>query len=138
MDRPFTVAELDHVVVRCADQARSLDFYTRILGLTEERRLDVIGLVQLRAGLSLVDLVPADAPLAFEQRNVDHFCLGVAAGDMEALARWLAAEGVTLIGEPTPRYGAHGTGLSLYVNDPDGNVVELKQLPDGVSSPARS
>ena len=62
MDRPFRVAELDHVVVRCRDQARSLEFYTRLLGLAEERRLEAIGLIQLRAGASMVDLVPADPP----------------------------------------------------------------------------
>ena len=127
--RPLRVAELDHVVVRCADQARTLDFYTRVLGLVEERRLDAIGLVQLRAGRSLVDLVPADAPPSFGERNVDHFCLGVEVEGMDALVRYLAAEGVAMLGEPTERYGAHGVGLSLYVNDPEGNVVELKQMP---------
>jgi glyoxylase I family protein len=128
-ERPLRVAELDHVVVRCTDQVRTLDFYTRILGLTEERRLEVIGLIQLRAGAGLVDLVPAEAPPAFEQRNVDHFCLGVETEDMDALVRWLGAQGVTVMGDPMPRYGARGMGLSVYVNDPEGNVVELKQIP---------
>ena len=79
MTRPFRVAELDHVVVRCRDQARSLEFYTRLLGLAEERRLEAIGLIQLRAGASLVDLVPADPPPTDTGRNVDHYCLGVGA-----------------------------------------------------------
>lgn len=127
--RPLRVAEIDHVVVRCADLPRTLAFYTRVLGLPEERRLDAIGLVQLRAGRSLVDLVPADTPPAFGERNVDHFCLAVDVADMDVLVRYLAAEGVTMLGEPTERYGAHGSGPSLYVNDPEGNVVELKQLP---------
>jgi len=130
MDRPLRVAELDHLVVRCRDQAQSLDFYTRILGLAEERRLDAIGLIQLRAGASMVDLVPADPPPTQEGRNVDHFCLGVEAKDMEALAAWLKGERVEVLGDPTPRYGARGNGLSIYVLDPDGNIVELKQLPD--------
>ena len=129
MDRPFVVAELDHVVVRCRDQARALDFYGRVLGLVEERRLDAIGLIQLRAGASLVDLVPADPPPTSEGRNVDHFCLGVVAADMEALVRYLRAAEVLVLGEPTERYGARGTGLSVYVLDPDGNIVELKQAP---------
>jgi catechol 2,3-dioxygenase-like lactoylglutathione lyase family enzyme len=130
MDRPLRVEELDHVVVRCHDQAQSLDFYGRILGLVEERRLDAIGLIQLRAGRSMVDLVPADAPPAQETRNMDHFCLGISTTDMEALTRWLATQNVTVLGEPTPRYGAHGTGLSIYILDPDGNTVELKQLAE--------
>jgi catechol 2,3-dioxygenase-like lactoylglutathione lyase family enzyme len=129
MDRPFRVEELDHVVVRCHDQARSLDFYGRVLGLVEERRLDAIGLIQLRAGRSMVDLVPAETPPSQEARNVDHVCLGIATADMEALVRWLGEQGVTVLGEPAPRYGARGTGLSVYVLDPDGNIVELKQLP---------
>ena len=129
MERPLRVEELDHVVIRCRDQARSLDFYTRILGLTEERRIEAIGLVQLRAGASMIDLVPADPPPTHEGRNVDHFCLGVDAEDMAAVAGWLRTEGVEVLGEPTERYGARGTGLSLYVLDPDGNIVELKQVP---------
>lgn len=131
MERPFQVEELDHVVVRCRDQARALAFYTGVLGLPEERRLDALGLIQLRAGRSLVDLVPADPPPTHEGRNVDHFCLGVRVADMGVLVAYLQAQGVTLLGDPMPRYGAHGTGPSLYVLDPDGNVVELKALPPG-------
>jgi glyoxylase I family protein len=129
MERPLRVVELDHVVVRCRDQARSLDFYVRVLGCPEERRIETIGLVQLRAGASMIDLVPADPPPCQETRNVDHFCIGVAAADMEAVAAWLRGEGVEVLGEPTERYGARGIGSSLYVLDPDGNIVELKQLP---------
>ncbi len=129
MTRPLRVAELDHVVLRCRDQVRSLDFYTRVLGLAEERRIEAIGLIQLRAGASMLDLVPADPPSTHEGRNVDHFCLGVDAADMEALVRWLRAQGVEVLGEPAARYGARGMGLSVYVLDPDGNIVELKQRP---------
>jgi glyoxylase I family protein len=131
MDRPFRVTELDHVVVRCRDQARSLEFYTGVLGLPEERRLEAIGLIQLRAGASLVDLVPADPPPAEAGRNVDHYCLGVDTPDMDALVRYLRGAGVEVLGDPMPRYGARGTGLSVYVLDPDGNIVELKQMPRG-------
>jgi glyoxylase I family protein len=130
-ERPFRVAELDHVVVRCRDQAKSLAFYTGVLGLTEERRLDVIGLIQLRAGASLVDLVPADPPPTHEGRNVDHFCLGIDAADVDALVAWLRDAGVEMLGDPMPRYGARGMGPSVYVLDPDGNVVELKPTPAG-------
>jgi glyoxylase I family protein len=136
--RPLRVVELDHVVVRCSDQARTLDFYSRVLGLVEERRLEAIGLIQLRAGASLVDLIPADAPPAFEARNVDHFCLGVETDDMQALVRYLTAAGVTVMGEPTERYGARGMGLSVYVNDPEGNVVELKQVARAPGEPGRA
>ncbi|TMB16476.1 MAG: VOC family protein [Deltaproteobacteria bacterium] len=127
VERPLRVVELDHVVVRCRDQLRSLDFYTRVLGLTEERRLDAIGLIQLRAGASMVDLVPADPPPTDAGRNVDHFCLGIEANDMDRLVRYLREQSVEVLGDPMPRYGARGMGLSVYVLDPDGNIVELKQ-----------
>src|SRR5438093_1438116 len=123
------VAEIDHVVIRCRDQARALDFYTRVLGLREERRLDAIGLIQLRAGAGMIDLVPADPPPSHEGRNVDHVCLGVDTPDMAVLVRWLRAEGVEVLGDPAERYGARGMGLSVYVLDPDGNIIELKQRP---------
>lgn len=129
MERPLRVEELDHVVIRCRDQARSLDFYTRVLGLSEERRIEAIGLIQLRAGRSMIDLVPADPPPTHEGRNVDHVCLGVDAPDLAALGRYLREQGVDVLGDPAERYGARGMGLSIYVLDPDGNVVELKQSP---------
>jgi catechol 2,3-dioxygenase-like lactoylglutathione lyase family enzyme len=126
-----SVEELDHVVLRCRDVARALVFYTGILGLSEERRIEAIGLVQLRAGRSMLDLVPADPPPpAPGTGNVDHLCLAIAGTDMAELARHLAAHDVEVLGEPTPRYGARGMGLSLYVRDPEGNVVELKAPPD--------
>jgi catechol 2,3-dioxygenase-like lactoylglutathione lyase family enzyme len=129
MERPLRVAEIDHVVIRCRDRSRALDFYTRVLGLTEERRLEAIGLIQLRAGDGMIDLVPADPPPTHEGRNVDHVCLGVDAGDMGALVEYLREQGVEVLGEPAERYGARGTGLSVYVLDPDGNIIELKQRP---------
>src|SRR5438128_248609 len=129
MDRPLRVAEIDHVVIRCRDQTRALDFYTRVLGLSEERRLEAIGLIQLRAGAGMIDLVPADPPPSHEGRNVDHVCLGVDTPDMAALVRYLREQGVEVLGEPAERYGARGMGLSVYVLDPDGNIIELKQRP---------
>lgn len=127
--RPFRVGELDHVVLRCIDQQRALEFYTDILGLIEERRIERIGLIQLRAGQSMLDLVPAQ-DVAKAGRNVDHFCLGVAAPDFDALLAYLRGRGVELVGEPGMRYGARGMGRSVYIRDPEGNVVELKQMPD--------
>jgi glyoxylase I family protein len=129
VEAPFKVAELDHVVLRCRDQARALDFYTRVLGLVEERRIEQIGLIQLRAGQSMLDLVPERHPRSEEALNVDHFCLGIEARDLGEVTRHLRQHGVEVMGEPAMRYGARGMGLSVYVRDPEGNVVELKQLP---------
>ena len=129
MNIPLRVAELDHVVLKCRDQARMVDFYTRILGLREERRIEAMGLIQLRAGASMVDLVPATTPRVESGVNVDHFCLGIEAADMQAAAHYLRDNGVEVAGEPAARYGARGMGVSIYIRDPEGNVVELKQMP---------
>jgi glyoxylase I family protein len=127
-DRPFRVGELDHVVLRCVDQKRALEFYTAVLGLAEERRIEKIGLIQLRAGQSMIDLVPAESG-ARDGRNVDHICLGIEVENFEGLLAYLRKRGVEIVGEPGTRYGARGMGLSVYVRDPEGNVVELKQIP---------
>jgi glyoxylase I family protein len=119
------VTGLDHVVLRCRDQARMLAFYADVLGLVEERRIEAIGLVQLRAGRSLVDFVPG-TPAGYEGANVDHVCLEIAPVAMEEVVRELAARSVETIGDPMVRYGATGNGPSLYLRDPEGNVVELK------------
>lgn len=123
------VAELDHVVLRCRVLERTLDFYTRLLGLSEERRIAQLGLVQLRAGRCMIDLIPATHPRVEDGANVDHICLGIEARDLAAVAAQLRQSGVEVLGEPAQRYGARGMGLSLYVRDPEGNVVELKQIP---------
>ena len=124
---------LDHVVLRVRDVARAKRFYCDVLGCVTERELAELGLYQLRAGAHLIDLVDVDAPLGRaggpapgdEARNVDHFALQVAPFDPEAIRSHLAAHGVEA-GDVAQRYGAEGTGPSLYIRDPDGNVVELK------------
>ncbi|MBW4051702.1 MAG: VOC family protein [Proteobacteria bacterium] len=123
----FQITGIDHVVVRTADPARALAFYRDVLGLVVEREQPEIGLVQLRAGRSLIDLIPADpAAMADPDRpNIDHFALGVAPFGEAALRAYLTAKQVPIV-EAGLRYGAGGEGLSLYVRDPDGNKVELK------------
>lgn len=124
---------LDHVVLRVADMGAALHFYQEVLGCREERRLEPLGLVQLRAGASLIDLVAVDSPLGRaggppagpDGHNLDHFSLRIEPFDAEALAAHLRAHGVDP-GDVAERYGAEGSGPSMYVRDPDGNVVELK------------
>ncbi len=133
---PFELLGLDHLVLRVRDEARMLDFYTRVLGCREERRLPELGLVQLRAGRALIDFVRVDGPLGraggaapgAEARNVDHFCLRIEPFDGDALKAHLLANGVAM-GKIETRYGADGYGPSLYLPDPEGNTVELKGPP---------
>ena len=129
MASPVKIAEIDHVVFTCRDQKNMLDFYTRVIGLVEERRIDQIGLIQLRAGRSMIDLVPAQADSAHKSKNVDHVCLGIETPDLSSIAQYLRENSVEVIGEPATRYGARGAGLSIYIHDPEGNVIELKQMP---------
>jgi glyoxylase I family protein len=132
------IREIDHLVLRVIDLDRMLRFYCEVLGCSVERREDEIGLVQLRAGRSLIDLVPVDGKLGRaggaapgrEARNLDHFCFRVEPFDETSIRRHLGAQGVE-VGPVASRYGAEGKGPSVYVTDPEGNVVELKGPPGG-------
>ena len=126
---PFALQGLDHIVLRVADMARAIAFYTDVIGAAEERRIESIGLVQMRAGRSLIDLVPLPEGQDTGGGNVEHFALTISPFDADALARHLAAHGIDC-GPVERRYGAEGFGPSVYIDDPDGNVVELKGPPE--------
>jgi glyoxylase I family protein len=127
------LGEIDHVVLRAIDMEVMRRFYCDVLGCREERRQDEIGLVQLRAGASLIDLVVVNgklgrhggAPPGREGHNMDHLCLRVDNYDEQAILAHLEAHDVR-IGELGSRYGAKGEGPSIYLYDPQGNMVELK------------
>ncbi|WP_211453204.1 VOC family protein [Collimonas antrihumi] len=130
------IREIDHLVLRVTDLDRMLGFYCDALGCSIDRRVDSIGLVQLRAGSAMLDLVPVDGKLGSaggaapgkEGRNLDHFCFRVEPFDEAAIRAHLAANGVAA-GELASRNGAEGEGPSIYITDPEGNVVELKGPP---------
>lgn len=128
-DIPVTVTGLDHVVLRVGDMDRSIAFYGTVLGCPVERRLESIGLVQLRAGTSMIDLVPCPSGET-PGRNVDHYAVRIAKMDPAAITAHLEKHGVAA-GSVQRRYGAEGYGSSIYITDPDGNTVELKGPPEG-------
>ena len=130
------IKQLDHVVLRVTNLQAMLHFYTDIIGCPVEKVQEELGLYQLRAGTGLIDLVPIDGPLGRkggaapgkEARNLDHFCLGVEPYDADAIIAHLKRHGL----DPGPvesRYGAEGQGPSIYLQDPEGNTVELKGPP---------
>ena len=135
--RPFEIRQIDHIVLRVRDVDAMQAFYCNVLGCSVERRQDGIGLLQLRAGGSLIDLVGVEGKLgrmggaapAAEGRNLDHLCLRVEPFDRDAIVAHLQAHGVRL-GEFGSRYGAEGEGPSQYLFDPEDNMVELKGPPD--------
>lgn len=136
MSVPFRLRQLDHVVLRVRDVAAMRRFYCEVLGCTPELDQPALGLFQLRAGASLIDLVDVDGKLGrsggaapgSEGHNMDHFCLAVDGYDEAAIIAHLEAHGAK-VGDTGSRYGAEGEGPSIYLFDPEGNVVELKGPP---------
>jgi glyoxylase I family protein len=131
------IRDIDHLVLRVIDLDRMLRFYCDALGCSVALRRDEMGLVQLRAGRSMIDLVPVDGQLgraggaapAKDGRNLDHFCLRIEPFDEPAIRRHLEALGIA-VGPLKSRFGAEGTGPSIYITDPEGNTVELKGPPE--------
>ncbi|EGU38575.1 methylmalonyl CoA epimerase [Vibrio ichthyoenteri ATCC 700023] len=128
---------LDHIVLRTTNLNPMLHFYHHILGCSIERTLPDLGLTQLRAGQALIDIVTVNSELgklggkAPQQngRNLDHFCLQIASHSEETLLSYLHQNAIKT--EPlAERYGAQGFGRSLYISDPEGNVVELKPFKE--------
>jgi len=128
------VAGIDHIVLRTTKLQAMLEFYNGILGCKIERETSPeTGLTQLRAGNALIDLVVVDSSLGKlgggaptqTGNNVDHFCLQLKPVLEEEIGAYLESKGVEA-GEFENRYGAQGFGKSVYVKDPEGNVVELR------------
>nr|WKF57830.1 hypothetical protein HUO10_002324 [Paraburkholderia busanensis] len=130
------IREIDHVVIRATDAQALARFYCDVLGCSLEKEQRDLGLTQLRAGRSLIDLLQVGARLDHAEngvpgagRNMDHLCLRVEPFDADALKAHLSEHGARL-GEFGLRYGADGFGPSLYLFDPEGNMVELKGPPE--------
>lgn len=130
---PINICLIDHVVVRVENLENMIAFYSDVLGCRLERGPGNIRLAQLRAGLSLIDLVDINGPIGEptgtapdrDAPNMAHFCLQIDPWDGEAIIGHLEAHGVDA-GKIESRYGARGQGPSIYISDPEGNTVELK------------
>jgi glyoxylase I family protein len=136
---PFRVQCIDHIVLRVQDLQRSVDFYNRVLQCTVVKTRPDLRLIHLRAGMSMIDLIAVDGKLgrrggvaaAKVGRNVDHFCLQIEPFNEIEIERHLQEQGVATQGKAATNFGAGGDGLSLYLADPDGNVIELKVSANG-------
>ncbi len=128
------VLAIDHIVLRTTKLDEMIKFYREVLGCTIERETPkTTGLTQLRAGNALIDLVAVNSKLGAmgggaptqTERNVDHFCLQIKPMSEQEIINHLENNGVK-IGEFTSRYGAQGFGNSIYIEDPERNIVELR------------
>jgi catechol 2,3-dioxygenase-like lactoylglutathione lyase family enzyme len=132
----FEIKHIDHLVIRVRNLQAMLDFYMNTIGCSMEKIQENVGLYQLRAGNCLIDLIPVDGPLGklggappgAEGRNLDHFCLRIEPFDGDQILEYFRSRGVEP-GKIETRYGAEGDGPSIYLTDPEGNVVELKGPP---------
>ncbi len=127
------ITEMDHIVLRVGDVEESLRFYSQVLGLKTERvdewRRGAAPFPSARLNEdTIIDLFATDqAPIGKDGvKNQDHFCMVIEPTDMDELKERFEALGVEIQGGPGKRWGAHGDGISLYVYDPDNNVVELR------------
>jgi len=128
------IVGLDHIVLRTSHMKEMLHFYGTVLGCPVERELSPeFGLVQLRAGTALIDLVAVDSELGRAgggpptegDNNMDHFCLQISTLPEKEIRCYLESHCIK-VGTFERRYGAQGFGNSVYLCDPEGNIVELR------------
>ena len=137
------IREIDHVVLRVRELDEMINFYCDVLGCHVEKIQPAIGLIQLRAGSCLVDLIDVDGKLGrlggqapdINGKNVDHVCFRIDPFDADVITKYLHSHAI-IAGPIESRYGAEGFGPSIYIEDPEGNTIELKGPPDlsGVES----
>jgi catechol 2,3-dioxygenase-like lactoylglutathione lyase family enzyme len=127
------IAGIDHVVLRCRNLQRMERFYTDVLGCTVVRRNEPLGLIHLRAGSGLIDLAAVDGEMGRrggaapgkEGHNLDHICLRIEPFDEAPLRAHLGRQGIEA-GPLHHTFGAEGVGPALYLEDPEGNSIEIK------------
>jgi glyoxylase I family protein len=138
----LNIRGIDHVVLRVRDIEAMARFYCDVLGASHVAYRPEFGMTHLRVGACMIDLVAVDGPLGKpggaaagrEGRNMDHLCLRVEPFDQGAIVTHLKKQGVT-VGDIRNRFGAEGNGISIYLTDPEGNMVELKGPSDASAVP---
>ena len=138
----IAIRNIDHVVLRVKDIERMRRFYCDVLGMEHVAYRPEFGMSHLRAGSSMVDLIEVEGFLGKsggrapdkQGRNMDHLCFRVEPFDQDAIVAHLGKHNIA-VGDIRTRYGAEGNGVSIYLTDPEGNMVELKGPSDGKPPP---
>jgi glyoxylase I family protein len=132
MERPFTIDEMNHIVLRVRDLQKSMDFYA-MLGGTHQGEVSAGTLMRIPNGQSIIlqerpEYVPA------ELGAVDHINLMIKAKDIYEVASYLRANGAEIIGEPE----VSRAGPTVFAKDPDGIMLEIRIVRDrdGTAAPA--
>jgi catechol 2,3-dioxygenase-like lactoylglutathione lyase family enzyme len=127
---------MDHIVLNVDDDERMIAFYTNVLQLAPER------LQEYRAGTApfpsvrlnpdtIIDLFPQkiwqkSTPNGQGREHLNHFCMAMSKESWDGLLVRLKINAVAIEEGPVPRWGAHGTGTSIYFRDPEGNLIEAR------------
>jgi catechol 2,3-dioxygenase-like lactoylglutathione lyase family enzyme len=127
---------MDHIVLNVTDIDAMISFYAEVLQLKTER------LEEFRAGKvpfpsvrlnddTIIDFFPKEvwqktASAGPGRENLNHFCLALCKSDWDALGERLKVNNVAIKEGPVQRWGAHGTGTSIYFLDPEGTMIEAR------------
>lgn len=136
---------MDHIVLNVVDMEKMLHFYTQILQLPVERLQEYrdakvpFPSVRLTQD-TIIDLFPRSlwekmSPGEVCRPNLNHFCLAASRRSCEQLQQRLTEYGVTIEDGPSPRWGAHGTGISIYFRDPEENLIEIRYYEESAEEP---
>lgn len=127
---------MDHIVLNVEDDAKMIAFYSKVLMLAPERleeyRAGDVPFPSVRLNSdTVIDLFPKkmwqkSAPTGQGRENLNHFCIALSQETWEDLWERLKANDVAIEDGPVPRWGAYGSGTSIYFRDPEGNLIEAR------------
>ena len=127
---------MDHIVLNVVDENEMMDFYANVLEMAPERLKDYqtgeVPFPSIRLNSdTIIDLFPKKmwqkaAGTGRGRVNLNHFCLSMEKAEWDRLVKRLEVYKVTIEEGPVPRWGAHGTGTSIYFRDPEGNLIEAR------------
>ena len=127
---------LDHIVLNVKNEEAMITFYSEVLMVSPERLEEYytgkVSFPSMRLNQdTIIDLFPKkmwqkSTKAGKSHENLNHFCISMGKDTWENLIERLRANNIDIEEGPVPRWGAHGTGTSVYFRDPDGNLIEVR------------